>query len=147
MIHVRHSAVATIPDDVAFSYVDDHRTVPEWMFGVSRFEPVGAQVNGLGAVFDAAMQIGPKSLDSRLEVVEWERDRVIVLSSISGFRTSSSWSFTDLGDGRSQLDVDFGYELPGGLAGRALGMLIEPVVGTAVRQTERDLRTRLGQLT
>ncbi len=64
MIHVRHSAVATIPVDVAFSYVDDHRTVPpEWMFGgVSRFEPVGgAQVNGLGAVFDAAMQIGPKS--------------------------------------------------------------------------------------
>lgn len=146
MIHVRHSAVAPIPLDVAFAYVDDHRTVPEWMFGVNRFEPVGAQVSGLGAVFDAAMQIGPKSLGSRLEIVEWERDRVIVLSSVSGFRTSSSWNFIDLGNGQSRLDVDFGYELPGGLAGRALGMLIEPVVGTAVRQTEQALRTRLGQL-
>ncbi len=115
--------------------------------GVNRFEPVGgAQVSGLGAVFDAAMQIGPKSLGSRLEIVEWERDRVIVLSSVSGFRTSSSWNFIDLGNGHSRLDVDFGYELPGGLAGRALGMLIEPVVGTAVRQTEQALRTRLGQL-
>lgn len=146
MIHVRHSAIATIPLEVAFAYVDDHRTVPEWMFGVSRFEPVGTQVSGLGAVFDATMQIGPKNLGSRLEVVEWERDRVIVLSSVSGFRTSSSWNFTNLGDGRSQLDVDFGYELPGGLAGRAMGLLIEPVVGTAVRQTEQALRTRLGQL-
>ena len=145
MIHVRHSAVAAVPLDIAFAYVDDHRTVPEWMFGVSRFEPVGAQVSGLGAVFDAAMQIGPKSLDTRLEVVEWERDRIIVLNSVAGFRTSSSWTFTDLGDS-SRLDVDFGYELPGGLAGRALGMLIEPVVGTAVRQTEHALRTRLGQL-
>ncbi|MGW0019856.1 SRPBCC family protein [Rhodococcus sp. NPDC003382] len=145
MIHVRHSAVAAVPLDIAFAYVDDHRTVPEWMFGVSRFEPVGAQVSGLGAVFDAAMQIGPKSLDTRLEVVEWERDRIIVLNSVAGFRTSSSWTFTDLGDS-SRLDVDFGYELPGGLAGRALGMLIEPVVGTAVRQTEQALRTRLGQL-
>ncbi|MBH0119585.1 SRPBCC family protein [Rhodococcus sp. HM1] len=145
MFHVRHSAVAAVPLDIAFAYVDDHRTVPEWMFGVSRFEPVGAQVSGLGAVFDAAMQIGPKSLDTRLEVVEWERDRIIVLNSVAGFRTSSSWTFTDLGDS-SRLDVDFGYELPGGLAGRALGMLIEPVVGTAVRQTEQALRTRLGQL-
>ncbi|WP_420750183.1 SRPBCC family protein [Rhodococcus sp. O3] len=145
MIHVQHSAVAAVPLDIAFAYVDDHRTVPEWMFGVSRFEPVGAQVSGLGAVFDAAMQIGPKSLDTRLEIVEWERDRIIVLESVAGFRTSSSWTFTDLG-GSSRLDVDFGYELPGGLAGRALGMLIEPVVGTAVRQTEQALRTRLGQL-
>lgn len=146
MIHVQHSAVAAIPLDVAFAYVDDHRTVPEWMFGISRFEPVGAQVSGLGALFDATMRIGPKSLDSRVEVVAWERDRTIVLSAVSGFRTSSSWSFTDLGDGRSRLDVDFGYELPGGLAGRALGMLIEPAVGTAVRQTEQALRARLAQL-
>lgn len=146
MIHVQHSAVAAIPLDIAFAYVDDHRTVPEWMFGISRFEPVGAQVSGLGALFDATMRIGPKSLDSRVEVVAWERDRTIVLSAVSGFRTSSSWSFTDLGDGHSRLDVDFGYELPGGLAGRALGMLIEPAVGTAVRQTEQALRARLGQL-
>ena len=29
MIHVRHSAVADIPVDLAFSYVDDYRNVPE----------------------------------------------------------------------------------------------------------------------
>lgn len=46
----------------------------------------------------------------------------------------------------TRLDVDFGYRLPGGIAGRTLGMLIEPIVGTAIRQTEHALRTRLGQL-
>lgn len=146
MIHVRHSAVATVPVDIAFDYIDDHRTVPEWMFGVTRFDPVGERTRGLGAVFDVTMRIGPKALDSRVEIVEWERDRAIVLSSISGFRTSSSWRFTTVDDERSQLDVDFGYDLPGGLAGVALGKLIEPVVGTAVRQTEQALRARLGQL-
>ena len=64
---------------------------------------------------------------------------------IAGFRATSSWTFTDLGHA-TRLDVDFGYRLPGGIAGRTLGMLIEPVVGTAIRQTEHELRTRLGNL-
>lgn len=146
MIHVRHSAVAEIPLDIAFAYVDNHRTVPDWMFGITRFEPVGEQISGLGALFDTTMRIGPKGLDSRVQIVEWERNSTIALESVSGFRTSSSWTFLDVGAGATRLEVDFGYELPGGLAGRTLGMLIEPVVGTAVRQTEQVLRDRLGTL-
>ncbi|TCN49874.1 ribosome-associated toxin RatA of RatAB toxin-antitoxin module [Rhodococcus sp. SMB37] len=146
MIEVHHTAVAEVPVDVAFDYIDDHRTVPDWMFGVVRFEPVGAQIQGLGATFDATMRVGPKNLDSRVEIVEWEHRKAIVLSSISGFRTSSSWRFTELDDRQARLDVVFGYELPGGLAGRALGKLIEPIVGTAVRQTEQALRVQLTQL-
>ncbi|MFD6860286.1 SRPBCC family protein [Rhodococcus sp. NPDC060086] len=147
MIEVRHSAVATVPVDVAFGYIDDHRTVPDWMFGVARFEPVGDRTHGLGARFDATMRVGPKNLDSRVEIVEWDRSKAIVLSSISGFRTLSSWRFTELGNEQTRLDVVFGYELPGGLAGRALGKLIEPIVGTAVRQTEQALRSQLENLT
>jgi len=146
MIHVRHSAVAAVAVDVAFDYIDDHRTVPEWMFGVTRFDPIGDRTHGLGAVYDVTMRIGPKDLESRVEIVEWERDRSIVLSSVSGFRTSSSWRFTTVDDEQTRLDVDFAYGLPGGLAGLALGKLVEPVVGTAVRQTEQALRDRLGRL-
>ncbi|MEU5841594.1 SRPBCC family protein [Rhodococcus sp. NPDC047139] len=145
MIHVRHTAVAEVPIHRAFAYVDDYRNVPDWMFGVDRFQPVSDRLAGLGAVYDATMRIGPKDLDSRVEIVEWERDRTIVLESVAGFRAASSWAFTDLGHA-TRLDVDFGYHLPGGIAGRTLGMLIEPVVGTAIRQTEHALRTRLGQL-
>ena len=34
MIHVRHSAIAAVPLHVAFAYIDDYRTVPDWMFEV-----------------------------------------------------------------------------------------------------------------
>ena len=146
MIHLRHSATAEIPVDVAFAYVDDHRTVPDWMFGITRFEPVGPQVSGLGAVYDATMRVGPKNLDSRVEVVEWEFGRSLVLESVAGIRSASSWRFVEIGDGSSRLDVDFAYKLPGGLAGMALGKLIEPIVGTAIRQTEQALHNRLRAL-
>lgn len=146
MIHLHHSATAEIPADRAFTYVDDHRTVPDWMFGVTRFQPVGEQVSGLGALFDASMRLGPRSLESRVRVVEWEYGRSIVLESVAGIRSASSWTFAEIGGGKSRLDVDFAYQLPGGLAGRALGKLIEPIVGTAIRETERALRIQLSRL-
>ena len=42
------------PLDVVFAYVADYRNVPDWLFGVQTFEPVGDIDHGLGAVFDGA---------------------------------------------------------------------------------------------
>ncbi|WP_337455811.1 SRPBCC family protein [Prescottella sp. D32] len=146
MIHVRHKAVAVVPVDLAFAHIDDYRNVPDWMFGISRFVPIGDLDQGLGATYDATMQLGPKALKSTVEVTEWERDRLITLSSVSGFGNRSSWMFTPVGDDRTELSVDFGYELPGGLAGKALGRLVEPFVTTAIKQTETNLRKQIESL-
>ncbi|RVW07339.1 SRPBCC family protein [Prescottella agglutinans] len=146
MIHVRHKAVAVVPVDLAFAHIDDYRNVPDWMFGISRFDPIGDLDQGLGARYDAAMQIGPKALRSTVEITEWEQDRLITLTSVAGFGNRSSWMFAPVDDDRTELSVDFGYELPGGLAGRALGKLIEPFVVTAIRQTEASLRARIEAL-
>lgn len=146
MIHVRHTAVAVVPVDLAFAHIDDYRNVPDWMFGVSRFDPIGSLDQGLGATYDATMQLGPKALKSTVEVTEWEQDRLITLSSVSGFGNRSIWRFTPVDDRRTELSVDFGYELPGGLAGKAMGKLIEPFVVTAIRQTEANLRRQIEAL-
>jgi len=54
--------------------------------------------------------------------------------------------FAPVGDNRTELSVDFGYELPGGLAGKAMGKLIEPFVVTAIKQTEANLRKQIEAL-
>ncbi|MDI9914086.1 SRPBCC family protein [Rhodococcus sp. IEGM 1379] len=143
MIHVRHSAVAAVPVDVAFAYIDDYRNVPTWMFGVSEFTPSGEFDQGLGASFDAAMQIGPSTLRSNLEVTEWEKNRIITLSSLGGVSNSSTWEFTAVDDSKTELSVDFAYKISDGLAGKALGMLIGPFIENAVRNSEETLRRRL----
>lgn len=146
MIHISHAATAAVPIDVAFGYVDDHHTVPDWMYGVSMFEPVEECENGLGSVYNTAMQIGPMTVHSTLEVTEWAENDRITLSSIAGFGTFSTWAFEALGDEETRLSVVFGYELPGGLAGMALGRLIAPFVGTAIRHTETALQRNLENL-
>src|SRR5262249_26331388 len=81
MGHINRTAVAKVPVGTGFAYVDDYRNVPGWMFGVTRFEPVGNQNQGLGATFDTTMQLGPKALHSRVRITEWEQDRLIRLES------------------------------------------------------------------
>ncbi|MFM1722970.1 MULTISPECIES: SRPBCC family protein [Rhodococcus] len=146
MIHVRHKAVAVVPVGLAFAHIDDYRNVPDWMFGISRFDPIGTLDQGLGATYDATMQLGPKALKSTVEITEWEQDRLITLSSVAGFGNRSRWMFAPVGDNRTELSVDFGYELPGGLAGKAMGKLIEPFVVTAIKQTEANLRKQIEAL-
>lgn len=143
MGHIHHSAVAVVPVDVAFAFVDDHRTVPTWMFGISRFEPVGAQERGVGAVFNATMHIGPKALTSVVKITGWKRNEVIALESIDGVSNASTWRFAAVGDRRTRLTVDFYYDLSGGLAGRVLDALVAPVVGGAIRYTEATLRAHV----
>ncbi|MGA9872055.1 MAG: SRPBCC family protein [Rhodococcus sp. (in: high G+C Gram-positive bacteria)] len=140
---IEHAAVAHTTRERAFAYVDDYRTVPQWMFGIRSFEPVGDITRGLGATYAAEMQIGPKTLRSMLRVTEWIENETLTLSSVEGFSTTSTWSFADTDDGGTRLDVEFAYTFPGGLAGRALGVLVEPVVGQAIRYTETTLRREL----
>lgn len=146
MVDIHHSSTANAPVSLMFDYMDDYRTVPRWMFGLSRMEPVGEQTSGVGAVFDGAMKLGPKTLHSTVEVTRWERDKVIGMKSVKGFVNWSTWQFDPVDDERTRLTVDFTYELPGGPAGRLLGKIIEPFVSIAIKHTESQLREQVEKL-
>ncbi|MDV8021070.1 SRPBCC family protein [Rhodococcus sp. IEGM 1330] len=143
MREINRSAVASTSRDAAFAYMDDFRNVPQWMFGISRFEPTSDILSGLGATYDATMQIGPKALTSVVHVTEWVHNERLTLESVEGLSNSSTWSFSDTADGGTRLDVVFRYSLPGGIAGKVLGAVVEPVVGQAIKHTESTLRARL----
>ncbi|MFD4183308.1 SRPBCC family protein [Rhodococcus sp. NPDC058514] len=144
-IHI--TAVAKVPVRAGFAYVDDYTNVPAWMFGVTKFKPVGEQTQGLGATYDATMQLGPKSLNSRVTITEWEQDRLITLASVDGISNTSTWRFAPTADDSTEMTVDFEYSLPGGLAGKVLAKIVEPLVGTAIKYTESTLRRQVEELT
>lgn len=139
MTTIRHRALARAPRKVVFDYVNDYTTVPKWMFGVTKFEPVTDITSGVGATFDATMKIGPKSLSTTLRTTEWIENELVVLESVAGLSVSTRWAFSDDDADVTAAQVEFNYSLPGGIAGRALAALVEPVVGQAIKQTEASL--------
>jgi uncharacterized membrane protein len=140
MIDIHHEGICQAPLDIAFAYLDDYTTTTDWMFGLAKFEPVGEQVQGLGAVFDGTFQVKPVKLSSTVKVTRWERDKVIAFESIKGFKNWSTWEFDASSPTQTKITVTFSYELPGGLAGRAMGKALEPIVGISVRHSDAALR-------
>ncbi|HEU5265804.1 MAG TPA: SRPBCC family protein [Jatrophihabitans sp.] len=140
MVDIHHEASCAAPVDVAFGYLDDYRTGTEWMFGLAELSPVDERDHGLGAMFDATFHVRPVKLHSRVKVTEWEQDEVLGFVSVQGFVNSSTWRFRRDGAAHTTIVVRFSYELPGGLAGRALGRALEPIVALSVRQSEHALR-------
>ncbi|MEE4024199.1 SRPBCC family protein [Gordonia sp. PKS22-38] len=145
MATIRHRSAVAVSRDRVFAYVNDYRNVPKFFFGVSRFEPVTDATDGVGSRFTTTLKVGPKTLSSTVETVEWVENEVIRLESVEGFSANTTWRFTDK-DGGTEVDVDFDYTLPGGIAGRALGGIIEPFAGQAVRQTDKNLTEQVSRL-
>lgn len=143
MVDIHHEGSCAAPLDVAFAYLDDYRNATTWMFGLAAFTPAGELDCGLGAVFTGTFQVKPVKLTSTIEVTEWEQDRVIAFESIKGFRNWSTWHFAADGPERTVIRVTFSYELPGGLAGRALGKALEPIVAVSVRHSDEALRREI----
>jgi uncharacterized membrane protein len=143
MVDIHHEGSCAAPVDVAFAYLDDYRHATTWMFGLHEFAPVGAKDQGLGAVFEGTFQVKPVKLRSTIKVTQWEQNKVIAFESIKGFRNWSTWEFHAGGPERTTIRVTFSYELPGGLAGRALGKALEPIVAVSVRHSDEALRREI----
>lgn len=127
------------PVEVAFAYTADYRNVPSWLYGIEEFVPVGEQDHGLGAVFDGAMHVGV-TLRSRIEIDDFAEDALISFDTVKGFQIRSRWSFAATGETTSRVVADIAYELPGGIAGKGLGKVIEPFVRLAIKHSSADLK-------
>jgi uncharacterized membrane protein len=143
MVDIHHQGACDAPLEVAFAYLDDYRNATDWMFGLAKFVPTGDKDHGLGAKFDGTFAVRPVKLHSTIEVTEWEQDEVIAFKSIKGFANESTWRFRADGPTHTKVDVKFSYFLPGGLAGRALGRALEPIVALSVRHSDAALRKNI----
>jgi hypothetical protein len=133
----RYSSDVAVPVDIAFAYVDNYVFVPDWLVGVSRFEPVGDCCRGMDAVFETTMPFGPWHYTFDTRITEYRRDAVIAMSGRGiGTRT---FRFDPLGCGRSVLTMEFDYEPPWFVADK----LAKTLVAKAIRRTESRLKRGL----
>ncbi len=108
-----------------FAYVEEWSNATEFTESLVSWQPVSDVVDGVGAQFHAVMRVGPTTQESTLEIVRREQDAEIAWESLSGFEQKGGYVFAAHPDGT---EVTFRMELtlPGGIAGRLLGRVIEP---------------------
>lgn len=137
-IHIHQQTECQAPVDAVFAYVADYRNVPDWLYGISKFQPTTEVTYGLGAVFEGSMNLGT-TLHSTVEVTSFDEGSSFTFESVKGFRNWSTWSFEAVDAATTRVTADVYYELPGGLAGKAIGKVIEPFVKIAVKASSSSL--------
>jgi uncharacterized membrane protein len=130
------------PLERTFAYVADYRTIPDWMFGVKKFQPVTDNDYGCGSVFDVSLSLGVP-INTRIETVEFEENKVIGMDSVKGFKARSRWYFEADGPDRTKVNAVVSYDLPFGPAGRAMGRVMTPFVKQAVTHISQHLKKNL----
>jgi uncharacterized membrane protein len=136
---IAHVTKCEAPVSISFAYVADHRNVPKWAWGVTHFDPIGEQNRDVGATFDVAVNLGPKTIYLRSVITDWVEDKQISLKSIQGVEGTMHWRFDSIDDATTAISLDVDYALPPGVAGKMLGKIIDPLVGTALRHVEKHL--------
>ena len=153
MGHIKYASDVGAPVQVAFAYTDNCVFVPDWMFGVAAFEPVGDADSGAGAVFSATIRLGIWHPSVVCEVTAYRRNAVIGYTlrrrrsgkaapadSILG---SLTLRFDPLGYGRSVLTSEVDYPAPQGFLGRIWAKPVDTGARLAVRRTLSQLRREI----
>ncbi len=134
------TATCRAPREVAFEFVADYRTVPTWVLGIERFDPVGEQTRGEGAEFDVTARFGVR-LHTRIRATEWVDQQLIGMESVRGVHVRSRFRFAE-DDGRAdrtRITAEVSYRLPRGPAGRVMNRAVAPFVSRAVDHANHAL--------
>lgn len=126
------------PVEKVFAYVEDFTRIGEWLYGLHEIKPVDGPLHGLGATYEGTVRLGVP-LRSRVTCTDYELNRLVEITSVKGVKNTQRWTFTDLGQGRTKVDVWISYDLPGGPAGGAIERAVKPLVGIAVRHSSESL--------
>lgn len=119
--------VRTTPEK-AFDYFADHRHVAQVLDGVSRWDPIGEQTQGVGARYSVEMQALGFPLRSVLRLDRWQRPRVIGWVSETGMiKQGGSFTFERVKAG-TRIELRITYEPPASVLGAAVAKRLDGFV-------------------
>lgn len=103
------------PVDKAFDYVTDWQNLKSFLSIIIEISPISFVQSGPGAAFDTVFKLGGANIPTTLEVLEFVRDKKMILKSRQGLKMEGGWEFRTAPEG-TIISFSIQYELPPGLA-------------------------------
>ncbi|MGH7776522.1 MAG: SRPBCC family protein [Candidatus Dormibacterales bacterium] len=130
------------PPEAVFEFLADHRNATRVLDGVTRWEPLGARVRGVGARFDVEMRALGMPVAARLVLDVWDPPNAIGWSSESGpVPQRGDWTLRPA-PGGTEVELKISYQPPG----RAAGLVAAALEWTVRRRLESALAAIGGRL-
>jgi carbon monoxide dehydrogenase subunit G len=123
------TARATIaaPAAALFSCLADYRRAEVFIEGLEELTPIGTQTTGEGALFEAVLKVGPRTLRTTTVIAALAPDRSITWSSAGDDGQTLTFELEEA-RGATTVGLTVGYEEPGGIAGALLAPFVHQTV-------------------
>jgi len=139
-MRLNRSIEIAVPPAAVWEYIAEPSNYLDFMSGVTRFEVAGEVARGLGARYRVLIRIGSAEVGGLIEVVEWDEERDMALSSVTGLDQRIRWRLRERPEGRTRVEFRYAYGVAGG---GIAGLIAESVAAPTLR---RHLRRSLHQL-
>ncbi len=139
-MRIEEAIEVSAPPEAVWQMIADPQQALHFMVGMTRWEVVGDQREGLGARYRMLMRVGSAEIGGLVEVVEFKPACDLAWTSVTGLDQRGRWRLRERPYGRTAVSFRLSY----GVAGAGIGgWIAEHVAAPAVRA---NLRRSLQQL-
>ena len=129
------------PIDAVFAVAADPERMLSFMSGVTRWEVVGDQPQGLGARYRMLLRVGSAEIGGLIEIVEWSPPCDFAWTSVTGVDQRGRFRLRSRGPDRTRVELRLAYGVAGaGIGGWIAERVAARPVGLHLRRTVRGLK-------
>lgn len=142
-MRLRADVTIDAPPAAVWEFVGDPRGQLRFWSGITRYEPAGRRLTGVGARYRVLMRLGSADVGGLIELVEWQPRLELAWSSVSGVDMRGRFRLRGRDDDRrTHVELRLAY----GIAGAGLtGWMAEQVAAPTVRGHLRGTLTELAR--
>ena len=131
------------PPEKIWPFFVEPEKVLQWYSTIRRFEYSSSQRRGVGTPIYIEEQAGPSLMKTHFEAVEWEENKQIALSMVSGSGVKSYqqvWSLEPTSTGCKFTFMEE-IEFPFGIIGKGIGFFAQRMSEATVRKIQLKLKS------
>lgn len=143
-MRISESIQVSAPPQAVWDFLAEPENYLRFMSGVTRWEIVGDQRNGLGARYRMLIRVGAAEVGGLVEWVEWSEPLDMAWTSVTGVDQRGRWRLRDCGNGRTRVELRYAYGVAGsGIFGWLSELVAAPTLGRHVRRTLHQLKRQV----
>lgn len=133
------------PPSAIWPIIIDPEQLPMFMAGLTRWEATGQPLVGLGARYRVHMLVGSAHVGGLVEVVEFDDQRDIAWTSVTGVDHRGRWRLRERRPGCTDVTLRISYSAPGGFLAVLADRLAAPMLRRNLKRSLASLREMVEQ--